>query len=144
MARWEKGGRTVRYLVDKGRLESIEAEDLGASLGEHGRHTEGPRQNLSQAGVVRAGGVGANEAGVAYFPGGHQPGPFGPFDLPMNRRMRSTRPLRDLGEAQFELWIPQQQREDLALLLGAQDRQERRRRLSIHNLKDTLQFAEDL
>jgi hypothetical protein len=30
MARWEKGGRTVRYLVDKGRLESIEAEDLGA------------------------------------------------------------------------------------------------------------------
>ena len=29
MARWAKGERTVRYLVDKGRLESIEAENLG-------------------------------------------------------------------------------------------------------------------
>ena len=30
MARWEKGERTVRYLADRGRLESFEAEDLGA------------------------------------------------------------------------------------------------------------------
>jgi len=30
MARWAKGERTVRYLVDKGGLEGIEAEDLGA------------------------------------------------------------------------------------------------------------------
>ena len=29
MARWEKGGRTVEYLVGQGRLESFEAEDLG-------------------------------------------------------------------------------------------------------------------
>lgn len=28
MARWQKGERTVQYLIDKGRLESIEAEDL--------------------------------------------------------------------------------------------------------------------
>lgn len=28
MARWEKGERTVRYLIGKGRLENIEAEDL--------------------------------------------------------------------------------------------------------------------
>jgi len=33
MVRWEKGERTVQYLVDKGRLESIEAEDLGALAG---------------------------------------------------------------------------------------------------------------
>jgi hypothetical protein len=30
MARWEKGKRTVQYLVDRGRLENIEAESLGA------------------------------------------------------------------------------------------------------------------
>ena len=56
--------------------------------------------------------------------------------------MRSACPGCDLGEAQFKVWISQQQRKDLALLLGAQDRQEDRRRLSIHNLKDTLQFAD--
>lgn len=30
MARWERGERTVQYLRDHGRLESFEAEDLGA------------------------------------------------------------------------------------------------------------------
>lgn len=30
MARWEKGRRTVQYLVDKGRLENIEAAGLDA------------------------------------------------------------------------------------------------------------------
>lgn len=30
MARWEKGERTVQYLVGRGRLDSFEAEDLGA------------------------------------------------------------------------------------------------------------------
>lgn len=30
MARWEKGERTVAYLIAKGRLEGIESEDLGA------------------------------------------------------------------------------------------------------------------
>jgi hypothetical protein len=38
----------------------------------------------------------------------------------------------DLGEAEFEAGIPEQEREDLALLLGAQDGQERGGRLSIH------------
>ena len=48
----------------------------------------------------------------------------------------------DLSEAKFEVWISQQQRKDLALLLGTQDGQEGRRWLSIHYLKDTLQFAD--
>lgn len=30
MARWEKGERTVQYLIDKGRLESIQAADLAS------------------------------------------------------------------------------------------------------------------
>jgi hypothetical protein len=30
MARWERGEQTVRYLVDRDRLESFEAEDLSA------------------------------------------------------------------------------------------------------------------
>jgi hypothetical protein len=30
VARWEKGERAVEYLVGRGRLESFEAEDLGA------------------------------------------------------------------------------------------------------------------
>lgn len=31
MARWEKGERTVRFLISRGRLESVEVEDLAAS-----------------------------------------------------------------------------------------------------------------
>jgi hypothetical protein len=31
VARWEKGARTVQYLISQGRLESIEADDLAVS-----------------------------------------------------------------------------------------------------------------
>jgi len=47
--------------------------------------------------------------------------------------MRGAGPRCDLSEAKFEVWIPQQQRKDLTLLLRAQDGQEGRRRLSIHD-----------
>jgi hypothetical protein len=33
MVRWEKGARTVEYLVEKGRLEVLEADDLDAHVG---------------------------------------------------------------------------------------------------------------
>src|SRR5258708_1968852 len=55
--------------------------------------------------------------------------------------MRRSGALRDLGEAELEVGVDQQEGEDLALLLRAQDRQERRRRTSVHTLKTTLQFA---
>ena len=51
-------------------------------------------------------------------------------------------PRGDFSEAQFEAWISQEHRKDLALLLGAQDGQERWSRLSIHYQKNTLQFAD--
>jgi hypothetical protein len=38
--------------------------------------------------------------------------------------MRGTRQLRDLGQAQLAIRIAEQQRQDLALLLGSQDGQE--------------------
>jgi hypothetical protein len=38
----------------------------------------------------------------------------------------------DLGEAKFKFRVSQEQRKDLALLLGPQDRQEGRRWPSIH------------
>ena len=41
-------------------------------------------------------------------------------------------PVRDLRQAEFEIGIAEQEREDLALLLGAQDWQERWGWLSIH------------
>ena len=31
MARWEKGERTVQFLISRGRLESVEVDDLAAS-----------------------------------------------------------------------------------------------------------------
>jgi len=46
--------------------------------------------------------------------------------------MGGASPRCDLSEAQFEAWISQEHRKDFALLLGAQDGQEGRRRLSIH------------
>ena len=51
-------------------------------------------------------------------------------------------PGRDLGQAEFKIWVTEQEREDLALLLGAQDGQERRSGLSIHYQKDTLQIVD--
>ena len=67
---------------------------------------------------------------------------LGALNLPVDGRMRRTRQLRDLGKAQLTIGIAEQQRKDLALLLGAQDGQEGRRRLSIHYQKNTLQFAD--
>lgn len=32
MARWEKGRRTVQYLVDKGRLENVEAKGVDGAI----------------------------------------------------------------------------------------------------------------
>ena len=31
MARWKKGERTVQFLIDRARLETVEVEDLAAS-----------------------------------------------------------------------------------------------------------------
>ena len=56
--------------------------------------------------------------------------------------MGGADPRRDLRQAKFEIWIPEQQRKDLALLLGAQDGQERWSGLSVHYLKNTLQSAD--
>ena len=56
--------------------------------------------------------------------------------------MWSLRPGCDLSQAKFQGGIAEHEREDLALLLGLQDRQERWRRSSIHKMKDGLQFAD--
>ena len=76
------------------------------------------------------------------FRDGDQAGLLGALDLAVDRRMRGADPGRDLGQAEFQIGIAEQEREDLALLLGAQDGQERRGGLSIHYLKSTLQFAD--
>jgi hypothetical protein len=67
---------------------------------------------------------------------------LGALDLPMNRRVRGPRPGGDLGETEFEIGIAEQECEDLALLLGAQDGQERWGRLSVRKMKNPLQFAD--
>ena len=48
------------------------------------------------------------------------------LDLAVDRRVRGAGPGGDLGQAEFEIGIAEQEREDLALLLGAQDGQERK------------------
>ncbi len=42
----------------------------------------------------------------------------------MDRRMGCAGSVRQLGEAQLEVGIAEKEREDLALLLGAENRQE--------------------
>ena len=61
--------------------------------------------------------------------------------FPVYRWVRCTRQLGDLGEAQLTVGIAEQQRKDLALLLGAQDGQERWRWHSVHKVKSTLRFV---
>ena len=60
----------------------------------------------------------------------------------MDRRVRGACPFRYVRQAEFKLWISEQQREDLALLLRAHDGQERWRGSSIHKMNNTLQFAD--
>ncbi|HXP18400.1 MAG TPA: GlsB/YeaQ/YmgE family stress response membrane protein [Streptosporangiaceae bacterium] len=60
----------------------------------------------------------------------------------MNRRMRGPGPCGNLGETEFKVRVSEQQRKDLGLLPGAQDRQERWCRLSVHYWKNALQFAD--
>ena len=55
--------------------------------------------------------------------------------------MGGASPRCDFSEAQFEAWISQEHRKDLALLLGAQDGQERWRWPSVHKVKSTLRFV---
>lgn len=57
--------------------------------------------------------------------------------------MGSADSCRNLCQAKFKIWIAQQERKDLALLLGAQDGQERWSGLSVHSLKNTLQFVDN-
>ena len=46
------------------------------------------------------------------------------LNLPVHRRMRRARQIRDLGQAQLTIRVAEQQRKNLALLLRPQDRQE--------------------
>jgi hypothetical protein len=111
-------------------------------LGDDGRNAEGSGQNVRQARVVGAGGVRPGEPGVSHLPRGDQPGLFRPLDLPVDGGIRRASPFCDLGQAEFEVRIPQQECENLALLLGAQDGQQGRARPSIHNLNNTLHFVD--
>ena len=116
--------------------------DRPQDFSKYGRHTESPRQNLRKPCVVRAEGIGSDEPRRTHLPGYYETSLLRPLDLPVDGGMRGACPCCDLGEAKFKVWISQQQRKDLALLLRAQDGQEGRRRLSIHYLKNTLQFAD--
>ena len=57
---------------------------------------------------------------------------LGALDFAVDRRVRGADPARDLCQAEFEIGVAEQEREDLALLLGAQDGQERWGWPSIH------------
>jgi hypothetical protein len=91
-----------------------------------------PGEHFSQPAVVGAGWVGPDEPGIADLPGCDQAGLLGALDLAVDRGVGDAESGRDLGQAEFQLRVAEQQREDLALLLRAQDRHERRGRLSIH------------
>lgn len=71
-----------------------------------------------------------------------QPSMRATLHLAINRRVWRARPCGELGEAQLKVRVSEQQCQDLALLLRPQDRQERRCRSFIRELKNALQFAE--
>src|SRR5215831_6807808 len=56
--------------------------------------------------------------------------------------MRGTRPRGYVRKAELKIWIFEQQREDLTLLLRAHDGQQRRRWSSIHEMNNTLHFVD--
>ncbi len=111
--------------VDAGRSDPA---DAAQGLGQDGGDAERPGQHLGEPGVGGAGGVGPDEPGVPDLAGCDQADLLGALDLAVDRGVGGVGACRDLGQAEFEIGIAEQQREDLALLLGAQDRQERRGR----------------
>jgi len=58
---------------------------------------------------------------------------FRSLDLPVDRRVRRASPFCYLGETELKVRVSEQERQDLALLLGTQDGQQRRAGASIHN-----------
>src|SRR5262249_21226283 len=75
-------------------------------------------------------------------PRGDQPGLFRPLDLPVDGGVRCASLFRDLGQAELKVRVSEQEREDLSLLPGTQDGEQRRTWLSIHNLNNTLHFVD--
>jgi hypothetical protein len=62
---------------------------------------------------------------IADLPAGDQARPLCALDLAEHRRVRGTGPPGDLGQAQLQARVGQQQRQDLALLPRPQHRQQR-------------------
>src|ERR1700733_3985453 len=111
-------------------------------FGENGGDAERSGQDVGKPSVVRAVGLRPDKPGVPDFSGGDYPDLLGALHLAVHRRMRCASQARDLSQAQLTIRIAEEQRKDFTLLLRAQNGQERRRRASIHNLKNTLQIVE--
>jgi hypothetical protein len=78
--------------------------------------------------VVRAGGVGPYEPGPTDATAGDQSDRLGALDLPVHGRVGGPQSLGQVGDAELELRLAEHEGEQLALLPGPQDREQRGRR----------------
>jgi hypothetical protein len=94
------------------------AVDVAQGFSQDGGDAECPGQHLRQPDVIRAGGIRPDEPRIPDLPRSDQVGLLGALDLAVDRRLRGAGPGRDLCPAELEIWITEQEREDLARLLG--------------------------
>lgn len=100
----------------------VDSLDPADGVCDHGRHPERLREHICQALVVRALDVGAHKARPSDPPACEEASGLGTLDLAVHRRVRDAGSLSEVGEAQLQLRIAEEQRQQLGLLLGSEDR----------------------
>lgn len=116
--------------------------DRSQRVGKNARHPERPRQHLSEPIEVGTRSVSPDQAGVPDLPGRHQARSLSTLDLSMHRRIWRPDAGGEVGQAELELGIAEEQSEELNLLTGTENGEEDRRRSLIHNLDYTSRSAD--
>ncbi len=124
--------------VDVCRVDAVDGVE---GLADHPGHAEGLDEDVGQSVEVGARLVGPNKSRPSDESARQQAGRSSTFDLAMNRRVRNPCPFGEFDQAVLGRRLTQDEREQLRLLLGAEDRQERWCRSSIHELDDISQFV---
>lgn len=105
----------------------FDAGDRPQLVGEDRRYPEGSRENVREADVVGAIDVCPHHPDVANLPTGDDASRLGPLDLSVDRWERSLGSIGDLRQAELQLRISEQQRQDRCLLLRSKNRKKGRR-----------------
>ena len=105
-------------------IRGVDPSDAGQGLAEHPRNAERLDEHVRQAAEIRARWVGADEPCPSDEPARDQAGGVGALDLAVDRRIRNAGSLGELNKAVLDRRVAEDERQQFALLLRPEDRQE--------------------